>query len=309
MAISSQTHARRQDARSLTQPRPPRRRVGNPVIDRCSLLVVPAVVLLIVVFVYPVCTIMIRTFTEHGNTGGSLANFEWLLGSSTQMTILRRTFVTAALVAGICLAVCYPFAYLLTIASGGWRLLLVGVVVVSSWQSILVRTFAWKVILRDNGPLNDALHAVGLGRIHLLGTTAGVLIAMCQVMAPFMILPLYASMRNIDRRLLAAAQSLGATPAGAFRRVYLPLSLPGIVAGTLLVFVLSLGFYVTPAVVGSSENAMLSQAIVLEVQRALEWGHAGAMALTLLTATLLAVALGALLTRGRLRAVAGRHGG
>jgi putative spermidine/putrescine transport system permease protein len=123
-----------------------------------------------------------------------------------------------------------------------------------------------------------------------------------------MILPLYANLRNIDRRLLSAAGSLGASPASAFWRVYAPLSLPGVAAGSLLVFVLSLGFYITPAIVGSPSNSLISQAIVAQTQKLLDWGHAGAMGLVLLVTTLVLVGLVAWFTRRRL-AIVGMGGG
>ncbi len=275
--------------------------------NRSALLVLPAVVVIAVVFAYPVGTILLRAFTSHaGADQGIWANFDWYLGDPVQRTILIRTYTTSAIVTVLSLLVCYPFAYVLTTLKGGKLALALGIVLLSSGQSILVRTFAWKVLLRDNGPINNTLDGVGLNKIHLLGTTAGVIVAMCQIMAPFMILLLYASMRGIDRRVMDASLSLGASPIKSFFMVYLPLSLPGIAAGTLLVFVLSLGFYITPAVVGSPQNSMLSQAIVDEIQTKLDWGHAGAMAMTLLFLTLVLIGGVAALASKKLAVVAGR---
>jgi putative spermidine/putrescine transport system permease protein len=206
----------------------------------------------------------------------------------------------------ICLAVCYPFTYILTTLKGVWLALAMGVVLISSGQSILVRTFAWKVLLRENGPINGVLNALGMNRIQMLGTTGGVVVAMCQVMAPFMILALYSNMRGIDRRFMDASLSLGGSPLTSFAKVYLPLSLPGIAAGTLLVFVLSLGFYITPAVVGSPQNALLSQAIFDEIRTKLNWGHAGAMAVTLLMVTLVLVGVVAASSAKKMAIVSGR---
>jgi putative spermidine/putrescine transport system permease protein len=137
----------------------------------------------------------------------------------------------------------------------------------------------------------------GLGRVELLGTTTGVTIAMAQVMAPYMILPLYADMRTVDRRLVQAAKSLGAGPATAFFKVFLPLTSRGIMAGSLIVFVLSLGFYITPAIIGSPTNSLISQAIVDQTNRLLDWGHAGAMSLVLFVVTFLFIGLATLLGR------------
>jgi putative spermidine/putrescine transport system permease protein len=275
--------------------------------DPALLLMVPAVIVVVIVFAYPVGAILLRAFTFHESAdAGMLANFHWYLGEPVQRTILGRTFVTSAAVTAICLLVCYPFAYVLTTLKGRWLAAAVGIVLIASGQSILVRTFSWKVILRDNGPVNAVLSALSIDPIKLLGTTTGVVVAMCQVMAPFMILALYANMRGIDGRYVQAAMSLGASPLSSFARVYLPLSLPGVAAGSLLVFVLSLGFYITPAVVGSPQNALLSQAIVNEIQTKLDWGHAGAMAVTLLVVTLALLGVIAALTTRRIAVVSGR---
>ena len=276
-------------------------------VDRAALLVLPAIVLVIAVFGYPVAEILTRTFTfRSGADQGFWSNLAWYLSDPVQRTILLRTYATSALVTAICLVVCYPFAYFLTTLKGVWLGVAIGAVLISSGQSILVRTFAWKVLLRDNGPINSAFEAIGIGRISMLGTTGGVVAAMCQVMAPFMILALYANMRGIDRRYLDAALSLGASPVSVFCRIYLPLSLPGIAAGTLLVFVISLGFYITPAVVGSPQNALLSQALVDEIRTKLDWGHAGAMAVTLLVLTLVIIGSVAAAAAKKLAVVAGR---
>jgi putative spermidine/putrescine transport system permease protein len=286
-------------------PRPRRLRVTSGA--GWWLLVLPAVVLVLLVFVVPVGTTLLRAFTDHtGSPGGWTANLEWFWSDPTQVRILVRTLVTSAAVTALCLLVCYPYAYLMTLASPRLRVVLVGVAVVSCWQSILVRNYAWRVILRDNGVLNDVLGWFGVGPTSWLGTTTGVMIGMTQVMAPFMILSLYAGMRGIDRRLLTAARSLGATRTKAFLDVYLPMSLPAVLAGCLLVSVLSLGFFITPALLGSPQNSLISQAIVLQLNRTLDWGHAGAQSIVLLTVTVgLLLAVG-LLARRRLKAVLGQ---
>jgi putative spermidine/putrescine transport system permease protein len=258
-------------------------------------------VLLGIFFAYPIGTIVSRAFTNHTSSlGGPFANLSWFFGDGTQITILVRTLYTSAVVTASCLLVGYPFAYIITIAGRRLQMLLLGVVVVSCWQRILVRNYGWRILERNDGVINNLLHAAGLGRVQLLGTTTGVIIGMAQVMAPFMILPLFAGMRNVDRGLLRAAQSLGASPAGAFVRVFIPLSLPGVAAGCLLVSVLSLGFYITPALLGSPENSLISQAILLQINYLLDWGHAGAMSVVLLLATLGLLGAFALLTRRRL---------
>jgi putative spermidine/putrescine transport system permease protein len=271
-----------------------------------TLLLLPAVAAVLVVFVYPVGAILVRTFTDHtGSQGGWSSNLSWFLGDATQMRILLRTLSTAGIVTAACLVVCYPYAYLMTVVSPRARVILLGIAVISCWQSILVRNYAWRVILRDNGILNSLISSLGFEKVSLLGTTRGVMIGMTQVMAPFMILSLYASLRNVDRRLLTAARSLGAGPLTAFLGVYLPLSLPGILAGCLLVSVLSLGFFITPALLGSPQNSLISQAIVLQLNRTLDWGHAGAQSLVLLVSAVILLAAIGLGLRRRIKAVVG----
>jgi ABC-type spermidine/putrescine transport system permease subunit I len=155
------------------------------------------------------------------------------------------------------------------------------------WSSLLVRTFAWQVILRDTGVINRFLLDLGLisHPLTLIRTTGGVIIGMAHILLPFMVLPIYAVMRRIDPEYGRAAANLGAPPFSAFLRVFVPLSLPGVFAGSLLVFVLALGFYITPALLGGLKDQMISQLIVDEVQQALDWGSASAMAVLLMAFT------------------------
>lgn len=263
--------------------------------DRWSLLVLPLVAFLVLFFVFPTLTILLRSVTDFNPPeSGGLDNYAWFFDSSTNLVVLRRTLVSAVAVTLICLLVGYPYAYLLTTVGARTRALLLGIVIVAGFTSFMVRNYAWLVILQDNGPLNDAIAALGLGRVEFIGTDLGVAIVFTQILLPLMVLPLYATMRGIDRRLLMAGASLGARPAKRFLSVYLPLSLPGVMAGSLLVFVLTLGFYVTPALIGSPTNALYSQLMQIQVGQLLAWGHVGAMAvvLTAMTLALLAICAG-----------------
>ena len=229
---------------------------------------------------------VVRSFTQINVGTGALGNYTWFFDTPGNVTVFERTFLTAGIVTGVCLAVGYPYAYMLTVLKPRWRIAAIAVVLVPFWTSLMVRNFAWVVILQSNhGVLNDILGGLGLGRLQLLGSISGVIIGMSQILLPFFILPLYATLRGIDRSLLLAAQSLGARPSAAMRRIYLPLSMPGVVAGCLLVFVLSLGFYITPAMLGSPQQALLSQLIVTQVETLLDWGTGGAMAVILLVVT------------------------
>ena len=165
--------------------------------------------------------------------------------------------------------------------------LALAIVILSMWTNLLARTYAWMVILGRRGLINDFLVWVGVTShpIQLLNTRLAVYIAMIHVLLPFMVLPLYSSIRSLDWRLVQAANGLGAGAFGAFRQVILPLSMPGVAAGCILVFTLSIGFYITPALVGGPSDMMISMLIENDVSR-FDWGAAAAMATVLLAAVL-----------------------
>lgn len=269
-----------------------------------ALLIVVPLVFVAAVFVYPLAQMVWLSFTDFrgGGPTGFWDNYAWFLGNGTQVGILRRTFGVAALVTVACLALGFPYAYLMTLVSPRTRLVMIAFVLLPFWSNLVVRTFAWVVLLRDSGPVPSLLRSVGID-VSLLGTTAGVTIGAAQVLLPFLILPLYAGLSGIDRRLLDAAQSLGARPSTAFARIYLPLAVPGILAGTSVVFILTLGFYFTPALLGSPGNSLVSQQIANQVSELLAFGRGGAMAMVVLLATLVAMGLVALATRRYTRAL------
>jgi len=261
-------------------------------------LVVPLLALLLVFFVYPTAMILVRAFTDFRLPQlGGFDNFTWFFSTDANLTILVRTFTTALICTVVAALLAFPYAYSMTLVRPTVRTLMTAAVFISMFAGILLRNFAWIVLLQRQGIVNDALEAVGIPRQEFLGTTTAVVIGMTHVLFPFMVLPLYAVLRGIDRRLVLAAQSLGASPWGAFRQVYLPLSMPGLFAGCLLVFVLGLGFFITPALLGSPKQAMISQLMVLQFDRVAAFGRAGAMAVILLVTTLLCVALAARLSR------------
>ncbi len=286
-------------------PDPPSER-RSPVRRLTLLLAVPALLVLLVFFVVPALRLLWLSVTSPEPGFG---NYTALVADDVTTTVVLRTLLMAAVVTVVCVLVAYPYAYLMTIVSGRWRGVLLAVVLVPFWTSLMARTFAWVVLLQDNGVVNQLLGAIGLGPVRLLGTTAGVTIAMAQVMLPFVVLPVYTAMRGIDRRLVDAALSLGARPVTAFTRVYLPLSLPGVAAGATLVMVLSLGFYVTPSLVGSPKQSMLAQFISVQVNQLVNFGAAGALAVTLLVVTLVLLGGVRMLTRTRGATGAGLAGG
>jgi len=240
----------------------------------------------------------LRSFTEFLlPTDSGFANYSWYFGDAAQRTILMRTFTTSLAVTAIALVIGYPYAYLMTIVKTRWRLVMLALVLLPFWTSLIVRTFAWVILVQDSGPIVSFLDTLGFDGVRILGTTVAVAIGMTQVMLPFMVLPLYSALVAIDRNLLLAAEGLGARPSVAFARVYLPLSVPGIIAGSTLVFILSLGFYFTPALLGSPQNSLISQQIVIQVQKLFSFGRGGAMALVLLVITLVLLAIGSLAAR------------
>lgn len=251
-------------------------------------LLAPAVILLIGVFVVPLVIMLWYAFTDPQVGFG---NFTWYLGDAVQRRVLLRTFTTAITVTAVCVVLGYPYAYAMVAAGPKLRAVLTLLVLVPFWTSLMVRTFAWVILLQDNGPIQRALAAVGLGELQLIRTNLGVIIGMSHILLPFIVLPLYAVMSNIDRRLVLASSSLGARPMTSFLRVWLPLSLPGVGAGSLMVFISSLGFYVTPALLGSPSDSLISQQIFTQVNGLLQWGRGGAMGVVLLASTFAILAI------------------
>jgi len=268
---------------------------------RLLLLGLPVMAFMAVFFLYPAMVMFIQGFTDVPDGAGAASNYAWMFGEESNVRILSRTLLTAAGVTFCCVLVGYPVAYSMILATGRWRLVILGVVLVPYWTSFIVRNFAWIVILQKNGVLNQFLGLIGVEQVSLLGTTTAVMIGMTQMLLPFVVIPTFTTMRGIDPNLMRAATSHGAPPLVAFATVFLPLSLPGVFAGALLVFVMALGFYVTPAMLGSPTNAMLSQIIVTQVEQLLAWGRGSAMATVLLLSTILILAGGALMRKTLLR--------
>lgn len=210
-----------------------------------------------------------------------------LLGNPVFFKVLWITFKISFTVTLTALLIGYPIAYLLTVVSEQARNLLMIMVLIPFWTSLLVRTYAWMVLLGRKGIINQMLIHLELidQPVKMLYTTFAVNVGMVQMMTPFMVLALFSVMKGIDRGLLQAAGSLGASKFQAFIRIYLPLSLPGIGAGCLLVFIYSLGFFITPALLGGRKDIMLSMLIEEQVSSLLNWGFGAVLALLLLLAT------------------------
>ncbi|TDD91487.1 ABC transporter permease [Actinomadura rubrisoli] len=251
---------------------------------RAAWLILPAAALLMVFFFYPIATIVWRSFTD---PDVGLGNYTAMLHDGVSVKVLVRTLVTALIVAVSTLVIAYPYAYAMTRVGPRARGVLTVIVLLPFWTSLMARNFAWYMLERRGGPIERILGAIGFDGVVLLGTVGGVALAMVQVMLPFMVLPLYGGMEGIDRRLLDAAGSLGAPRWRAFARVYLPLSVPGVLSGFSLVFIMTLGFYITPALLGSPQQSLVSQVIGERVSKLLDFGGGGALGTVLLATTLL----------------------
>lgn len=234
--------------------------------------------------------LLLRSVTEP--TLG-IQNYAALIAGPTYAQVLFNTFLIATLVTLITLALAFPVAWLLAILPPPWPAVVLSVVLLSMWTNLLARTYAWLVLLQRTGVVNTTLMKLGLidAPLPLVNNLTGVVIGMVYIMLPFMILPLHATLRAIDPAILQAAALCGAGRAQAFRRVLVPLALPGILAGSLMVFVMSLGYFVTPALLGSASTMMLAELIAQLVQSLLNWGLGGAAAFVLLVATLAIYAL------------------
>ena len=197
------------------------------------------------------------------------------------LSLLWRTLLVSLGITGVCLILGYPIAHLIAHAPPHRANLLLALVLVPFWTSLLVRTTSWIVLLQNQGVLNDALVALGVigdeGRLAMIYNMTGTFVAMTHVLLPFMVLPLYSIMRAIPPVQMSAAASLGAGPLQAFRRVYWPQTLPGVGAGSLLVFILAIGYYITPALVGGSSGQLISNMIAYHMQTSLNWSLAAAL--------------------------------
>lgn len=250
----------------------------------------PALILLLIFFVVPVFSLLLRSVTEPEL---GLQNYAELVGTTTYAKVFFNTFLVAGVVTVLSLAIGYPVAWGLAIIPRRWAAVLFGIIILSMWTNLLARTYAWMVLLQRTGVINRTLIELGLidQPLALVNNLTGVSIGMTYIMLPFVILPLYGVIRNIEPAILQAAALCGATKWQALMKVLLPLSLPGIVAGGLMVFVMSLGYFVTPALLGGTSNMMLAELIAQLVQSLVNWGLGGAAALVLLVVTLALYAL------------------
>lgn len=247
----------------------------------------PAMLLILVILVIPVGWLFYVSFIGADGTF-SLENYERMLKRKSYARIFQTTFEISFLTTGLCILIGYPLAYFISGLPTRIANLCLITVLLPFWTSLLVRTYAWLVLLQKRGLVNDWGISLGLWDepIKMVHNMTGTLIGMVHIMLPFLILPVYGAMRAIDRDLMKAAANLGASPKRAFWTVFFPLTLPGLFAGSLMVFILCLGFFVTPAVLGGGKVIMVSMQIVSNIELFVNWGAASALGVVLLVSTM-----------------------
>ncbi len=255
-----------------------------------ALLALPAMVFLVLWFLLPLSQLLLLSFSSDA---GVFAPYRELLSSSVFIRVFWNTFVLSAMVTAICVVLAYPTAFLLTRLKGFWFSVALYCVLVPFWISVLVRTFSWMLLLERNGPVNRLLVETGLtsSPIGLLFNNFSVCLGMVHVLLPYAIFPMYAAMLRVDTRLLRASEGLGASGLTTFVRLYLPLTMPGVLAGGAFVLLLALGFYITPTLLGGLNNLTAAMLIDSFVNERLVWPLAAAASFILLAMVLLILAL------------------
>ncbi|HET7409554.1 MAG TPA: ABC transporter permease [Paracoccaceae bacterium] len=247
----------------------------------------PALFLVLVMLVIPVGWLFWLSFI--GSDGYfSFENYSRMIESESYGRIFRKTFEVSLITTGLCIVIGYPLAYFLSQLPDRWANICLISVLLPFWTSLLVRTYAWLVLLQRSGLINTWGIELGLWDepLKLVHNTTGTVIGMVHIMLPFLVLPLYSSMKAVDRDYLKAAAAMGAGPVRAFWTVFAPLSTPGLFAGSLIVFVLCLGFFVTPAVLGGGRVILISMKMASNIELFVNWGAASALGVVLLVMTL-----------------------
>jgi putative spermidine/putrescine transport system permease protein/spermidine/putrescine transport system permease protein len=250
-------------------------------------LAAPAVLIIVAIILIPVGWLFYLSFVG-GDGQLSLEHYQKMIQYKSYARVFMTTFQVSMLTTLICILIGYPLAYFLAQLPQRLAGFFMLAVLLPFWTSLLVRTYAWLVLLQRKGILNDFAIHIGLWEtpIKLVHNMTGTLIGMAHIMLPFLVLPLYGAMRKIERDMMHAAANLGASPIHAFWKIFFPLSLSGLVAGSLIVFVLCLGFYVTPAVLGGGRVVMVATQITAILENQFDWGAASALGVVLLVATL-----------------------
>lgn len=261
-----------------------RKRSGTPPI----LLILPAFAMLALVFLTPLLWFFIQVLFGEGNIATLPRRITMVVTSQPMLIATVTTIWISVLVTAFVLLAGYPIAYYLSNRQGFQFSLVILCIIVPYFTSVIVRTYSWMVLLGRNGVINQVLAYLHLtsAPLPLLYNKTSIVIGMAYVLLPYMVLTLFAAMKSIDDGLLRAAQGLGASGFYTFRRVYLPLSLHGVISGSLIVFILSIGFFITPALMGGPSDVMVAMLIERSVEITLDWTSAAVMSLFLLAVTL-----------------------
>lgn len=249
--------------------------------DRTMLLLMtPALIVIVLLLVVPLAWLSWQSIWDHGFTW---VNYQRVF-TGVYFDTFMLTFKLSVIVTVMTLLLGYPVAYLAASVSPRLTALILGMVILPFWTSVLVRTYAWLVLLQRTGVVNKALMAIGVidHPLQLAYNQLGTAIAMVHILLPFMVLPLYSAMQKIPKNLSQAGASLGGSPLHVFVRVFLPLSMSGVVAGVTLVFILCLGFYITPELIGGGKSVMVSMVVSRNVELYNSWGAASAVSVVLL---------------------------
>jgi putative spermidine/putrescine transport system permease protein len=248
------------------------------------LLVAPAALAIVLLFLIPIGYVLLLSVSDPTI---SLEHYRRIFSVPLYSGVMLNTFRASLIVTVACLLLGYPLAYVMARRSDWIAIVLLVAVGMSFWTGFVVRTYAWLVILGNKGPVSGLYAFAGWGRPpQLLFTSFSSTLGMTHILLPYMVLALYGVMRKIDPSYMRAAEGLGARPFGAFLHVFLPLSLPGLVNGCVLVFTMCLGFYITPILLGTPKDMMISQLISQQIEDLLAWGFASAIAVVLLICTL-----------------------
>ncbi|MFV0528616.1 MAG: ABC transporter permease [Lachnospiraceae bacterium] len=254
------------------------------------LLILPAIYIFIFMF-YPVLTILVKAF--YNQDGLTMEYFARFFQTPLYGTVLKNTFVLSLTISIASLLLAYPVAYTMVKSGPKTRIVINIILQITFWSSLLVRTYAWIIMLQKQGVINSVLQATGLIEepLQLLHTHLGVICGMTYLMIPYMVFSLTAVMEQINPNLLTASSNLGASSVRTFFSIFLPLSMPGVIAGFTIVFLNSLGYYIVPALLGSEKNTMMSQLIQTQISKVLDWNFAAAISIVLIVVTVLVMML------------------
>lgn len=272
-------------------------RISSKPYLKWGMILIPLTYLMVILYYSIFNVLKLSVFDESGFT---LTYITETFTEPIYLKVLWTTFKTAVLVTILTLIVAYPICYLITILrTNKIKRLILGIVIITLWISLLARTFSWVLVFQKEGIINNLLLSIGIisEPIEILYSVPAVVIGMSHILLPFMVLNLYPVMEGIDLGLIQAGKSLGARPFRAFINIFLPLSLPGIISGSVIVFVNSLGYFITPALLGGINNMMIAQLIEININKTFNWNLAAAISVLLILSTFLFLFLATLLTK------------